>query len=139
MSIIYSEIQYALVYFSPQHMSANQEIKVALASHLTDDPHSQIVSVNRFVRYPAYRYDRDNEENDIAILQFPKTIKFSRKLIPICLAERTFPAGYECVAAGWGHINSKFKQCSNQRCCICNRANSRFERIQQYTTTPNHA
>ena len=47
-------------------------------------------------------YNPVTMENDIALVRLPKSIRFTNRIKPICLADEPPVIGKECFIAGWG-------------------------------------
>ena len=45
-------------------------------------------------------------ENDIALVRLPKSIQFTNRIKPVCLATRPPIIGKKCFIAGWGTVSA---------------------------------
>ena len=51
-------------------------------------------------------YNPVTMENDIALVRLPKSIRFTNRIKPICLADDPPVIGKECFIAGWGTVSA---------------------------------
>ncbi|KAK2832938.1 hypothetical protein Q5P01_016827 [Channa striata] len=62
--------------------------------------------VSKVTVHPSY--DKNTNDNDIALLQLSSTVTFTDYILPVCLAasDSTVGAGTTCWVTGWGDIRS---------------------------------
>lgn len=84
-------------------------MKLGAQSMSTGEEGAVRMPVDQFIVHP--KYDPDLTINDVALLLLKRPVKFSKIILPVCLAktqETTPPVNGICVELGWGNTIGKF-------------------------------
>ncbi|KAJ6654402.1 hypothetical protein lerEdw1_006995 [Lerista edwardsae] len=70
-------------------------------------PHSRTIAVKRIILNPSY--EGDLRTGDIALVEMEHPVKFTHRIIPICLPDSNvvFPPGHKCWVTGWGDVQGR--------------------------------
>ncbi|XP_066486423.1 serine protease 27-like [Tiliqua scincoides] len=92
--------------FQPTDKPANFSVLLGALKLSDPGPHSITVAVRRIVRNPTY--EGDLRTGDIALVELEHPVKFTHRIVPICLPDASviFPPGHKCWVTGWGDVQS---------------------------------
>lgn len=69
---------------------------------LEEDTEEQF-AVKTIIGYP--RYNPENFDNDIALIQLDRPVEYTAFILPICLGSRRSDDSDSCVVTGWGKVS----------------------------------
>ena len=69
----------------------------------SNDGYEQVIAIEKIIIHSSY--DKDGQDNDIALIKLKDPIKYNDRALPVCLPTQDLSAGTECYISGWGALN----------------------------------